>query len=81
MLTALASTLVFGFWTYDHLWYVPIDTGENELQLASNLEIIDPEGLQVNATIQEAFFHNKAPVNGRQVTTQRRQGELGAVPR
>jgi peptide/nickel transport system substrate-binding protein len=67
--TALASTLVFGFWTYDHLWYVPIDTGENELQLASNLEIVDPEGMQVNATLHEAFFHNKAPVNGRQVTS------------
>ena len=26
-LTALISTLIFGFTTYDHLWYVPIDTG------------------------------------------------------
>lgn len=64
--TALISTLVFGFTTYDHLWYVPIDTGEPENMLASELEIID-EGLQVNVTLQEAFFHDKAPASGRQV--------------
>jgi peptide/nickel transport system substrate-binding protein len=65
--TALISTLVFGFTTYDHLWYVPIDTGQNELMLASDLEIVDEQGLQVNVTMHEAFFHDKPPVSGRQV--------------
>lgn len=66
-ITALASTLTFGFTTYDHLWYVPIDTGEVEKMLAKELEIVD--GLQVNVTIHDAVFHDKAPVNGRKVLT------------
>jgi peptide/nickel transport system substrate-binding protein len=67
--TALASTLVFGFTMYDHLWYVPVDTGEIEQQLASDLEIID-EGMQVNVTLHEGFFHEKSPVNARMIEAQ-----------
>ena len=66
-LTALVTTLTFGFTTYDHLWYVPIDTLERELMLASNLEVVDPQGLQVNVTMHPAVFHDKPPVNGRAV--------------
>jgi len=65
--TALVSTLVFGFTAYDHLWYVPIDTGDTEKMLAAELEIVDEQGLQVNATLQETFFHDKPPASGRQV--------------
>ena len=66
-ITALFSSLVFGFTTYDHLWYVPIDTGEYEKMLAEEVEIVDEQGLQVNVTLREAFFHDKAPASGRQV--------------
>jgi len=68
--TALASSLVFGFITYDHLWYVPIDTGEYELMLASNLEVSEPDGQEVIATLNPSVFHDKAPVNGRAVEGQ-----------
>jgi ABC-type transport system substrate-binding protein len=67
--TALISTLVFGFTTYDHLWYVPIDTGDLELMLASEIEPVDPEGTQVNVTLHPAVFHDKSPVDGRAVTS------------
>jgi peptide/nickel transport system substrate-binding protein len=66
-LTALASSLIFGFTTYDHLWYVPIDTGEVEPFLATEVEIVDPQGLEVICPLKEAFYHDKQPVNGRQV--------------
>ncbi|MBI4570535.1 MAG: ABC transporter substrate-binding protein [Chloroflexi bacterium] len=66
-LTALASSLVFGFTAYDHLWYVPIDTGETVPMLASAVEVPDPEGLEVICPIQQAFYHDKPPVSGRQV--------------
>jgi peptide/nickel transport system substrate-binding protein len=71
--TALASTLVFGFTTYDHLWYVPIDTGvagEDGKMLASKIEIIDPQGTDIRITMKPAVFHNKPPVNGRAVEPQ-----------
>lgn len=68
-LTSLLTSGVFGFTTYDHLWYVPIDTGEIVPFLAEDdgIEIVDPEGLQVNIKIREAFYHDKPPVDGRQV--------------
>jgi peptide/nickel transport system substrate-binding protein len=68
--TALVSTLVFGFTAYDHLWYVPIDTGKIEYMLAAKVEMIDPEGLQVNVTMNPSVFHDKAPVSGRAVIAQ-----------
>ncbi len=69
-LTALASSLVFGFVTYDHLWYVPLDTGEYELMLASDLEVSEPDGTEVIATLHPSVFHDKAPVSGRAVEAQ-----------
>ena len=67
--TSLLTSGLFGFTTYDHLWYVPIDTGEVVPFLAEDdgIEIVDPDGLEVNVTIREAYYHDKPPVNGRQV--------------
>ena len=67
--TALVSTLTFGFTTYDHLWYVPIDTGEYELMLASHIEA-PGDGTEVIVTLNPSVFHDKAPVNGRAVEPQ-----------
>ena len=64
---ALAPALTFGFSVFDHLWYVPLDTQEVELFLASNIENPDEQGLEIIISMQEAFFHDKPPVNGRQV--------------
>ena len=55
----------WGFTIFDHLFGVPLDTLEVELMLATSLETPDP--LTVIFTIGEAFFHDKAPANGRQV--------------
>lgn len=62
---ALAQGLYLGFTTYDHMWYVPTDTGKIELFLAKQVEQPDP--LTVIATIGDATFHDKPPVNGRKV--------------
>lgn len=62
---ALAQGLTLGFTTFDHLWYVPTDTGTTELFLATNLEQVDAQTLI--ATMGEATFHDKAPANGRAV--------------
>ncbi len=62
---ALAQGLYLGFLVYDHMWYVPTDTGVRELFLATQLEQPDP--LTVIATIGDATFHDKPPVNGRKV--------------
>ena len=64
---ALGSALTFGFSVFDHLWYVPLDTQEVELFLATNIENPDEMGLEIIVSMQEAFFHDKPPVNGRQV--------------
>lgn len=62
---ALAQQLVLGFTVFDHMWYVPTDTGEIELFLATAVE--QPDDLTVIATLGEATFHDKEPVNGRAV--------------
>jgi peptide/nickel transport system substrate-binding protein len=62
----LAQGLTLGFTTYDHLWYVPTDTGVRENFLAVKVEQPDPQ--TVIAEIGEAYFHDKPPVNGRRVT-------------
>jgi ABC-type transport system substrate-binding protein len=62
---ALAQGLYLGFTAYDHMWYVPTDTGQVELFLATKYEQPDP--LTLNVTIGDAVFHNKPPVNGRAV--------------
>ncbi len=65
---ALAQGLYLGFTTYDHMWYTPTDTGVRELFLATQVEQPDP--LTVIATLGDAVFHDKAPVNGRKVTAE-----------
>jgi peptide/nickel transport system substrate-binding protein len=62
---ALAQQLVLGFTVFDHMWYVPTDTGEMELFLATAVE--QPDDLTVIATLGDATFHDKDPVNGRAV--------------
>lgn len=61
----LDSGLLWGFTIFDHLFYTPYDTGKRELFLATKIET--PDNLTINATIGEATFHNKAPINGRAV--------------
>jgi peptide/nickel transport system substrate-binding protein len=65
---ALAQGLYLGFTAYDHMWYVPTDTGVRELFLATQVEQPDP--LTVIATIGDATFHDKPPVSGRKVTAE-----------
>jgi ABC-type transport system substrate-binding protein len=61
----LAQGLTLGFTVFDHLWYVPTDTGVRENFLATKVE--QPDATTVIATIGDATFHNKAPVNGRAI--------------
>ena len=68
--TALVSTLIFGFTTYDHLWYVPLDTGNVEKMLAQEIEMVDPEGMEINVTLKPSVFHDRPPVSGRAVIAQ-----------
>jgi peptide/nickel transport system substrate-binding protein len=65
-ISALTQGLFLGFTVFDHLWYVPTDTGETINFLANKIEIIDP--YQIKVTMADAVFHNKPPVNGRAVT-------------
>jgi peptide/nickel transport system substrate-binding protein len=62
---ALAQGLYLGFTSYDHMWYVPTDTGVTELFLATAVQ--QPDTTTVIATIGDAVFHDKPPVNGRKV--------------
>jgi ABC-type transport system substrate-binding protein len=61
----LDSGLLWGFTIYDHLWYTPLDTGIRENFLATSIEQPDP--LQFTVKIGPSVFHNKAPINGRDV--------------
>ena len=79
---ALAQGLYLGFTTFDHMWYVPTDTQQVELFLATKVE--QPEPTTVIATLGDATFHDKPPVNGRAVkasdmaaTYKRFRDELG----
>lgn len=64
----LDSGLTWGFTIFDHLWYVPLDTGIRENFLATNIEQQDATHFTV--TIGESFFHDKPPINGRPVKAQ-----------
>ena len=64
---ALGPNLAFGFAIYDHLFYVPLDTQVAEFLLATDVEQVDPEGLEYRITIGDSVFHDKPPVNGRAV--------------
>jgi len=66
-LTALPQGLFVGFAIYDHLWYVPTDTGEVVPFLAEEIEPFEDGGQTVRVKMKQAFFHDKPPVNGRQV--------------
>ncbi len=64
---ALGPNLAFGFTVFDHLFYVPLDTQETVFMLATDVEQVDPEGLEYLITIGDSVFHDKPPVNGRPV--------------
>lgn len=64
-IAALAQGLFLGFTVFDHLWYVPTDTGETVPFLAKEIEVIDAQTVRV--TFRDAVFHNKPPVDGRDV--------------
>ncbi|MBI5287452.1 MAG: ABC transporter substrate-binding protein [Chloroflexi bacterium] len=66
----LAQGLTLGFTVFDHLWYVPTDTGVTELFLATKIEQPDDQGLELIVTIGDATFHDKEPANGRKVTAE-----------
>jgi hypothetical protein len=52
----LLQGLYLGFTSFDHLWYVPTDTGVRELFLATQVE--QPDATTVIATIGDATFHD-----------------------
>ncbi len=64
----LDSGLTHGFLAYDLLWYTPLDTGIRENFLATSIEQADP--LSFTVKIGPSTFHNKAPINGREVKAQ-----------
>ncbi len=62
----LWQALFTGFALFDHLWYVPTDTGEVVPFLGTEFEISD-DGLTVTVQMGDSVFHDKPPVNGRAV--------------
>ncbi|MCL6646014.1 MAG: ABC transporter substrate-binding protein [Dehalococcoidia bacterium] len=64
-ITSLAQSLFLGFTVFDHMWYVPTDTGLIELFLATSVE--QPDAQTVIAKIGKSVYHDKPPVNGRPV--------------
>jgi ABC-type transport system substrate-binding protein len=62
-ISALAAGLFTGYAIFDHLWFVPTDTGEIEPFLMTDHEVIDPQTIRV--TFGESVFHDIPPVNGR----------------
>ncbi len=64
---ALAQGLTLGFTVFDHMWYVPTDTGELIPFLATKVQQPDEDGTVI-AELGEAVFHDKEPANGRAVT-------------
>ena len=67
-LSSLIQGLYLGYTVFDHLWFVPTDTGIRELFLATSVE--QPDDLTIIAQMGEAVFHDKPPVNGRKVLAQ-----------
>lgn len=67
-ITSLAQSLFLGFTVFDHMWYVPTDTGVLELFLATSVE--QPDAQTVIAKIGPSVFHDKPPVNGRAVVAE-----------
>jgi ABC-type transport system substrate-binding protein len=65
-INALAQGLFVGFALYDHLFYVPTDTGEVIPFLGTEWEITE-DSRDVTVTMGEAVFWDKPPVNGRDV--------------
>ena len=65
-IAALSQALFTGFAIFDHLWYVPTDTGEVVPFLGTDFEISD-DGLTVAVTMGESVFHDLDPVFGRPV--------------
>jgi len=65
-ISALVQGLFVGFTFYDHLWYVPTDTGETIPFLGQEFEVSE-DGTQITVTMGDAVFHDIPPVNGRAV--------------
>ena len=65
-ISALVQGLFVGYALYDHLWFVPTDTGEVVPFLGTEFEVSE-DGRQITVTMGEAVFWDKPPVNGRDV--------------
>jgi peptide/nickel transport system substrate-binding protein len=65
-IAALVQGLFVGFTFYDHLWYVPTDTGETIPFLGTEFEVSE-DGTQITVTMGDAVFHDIPPVSGRPV--------------
>ena len=63
----LAQGLTLGFTSSTTCGTSPTDTGVTELFLATNVEQVDDQGLEMIVTIGDATFHDKAPANGRKI--------------
>jgi peptide/nickel transport system substrate-binding protein len=63
----LAQGLTLGFTVFDHMWYTPTDTGVPELFLATSVEQVDDQGLELLITIGDATFQEKGENPGRKI--------------